>query len=80
MSDERIPSCHLAHIPAPDGHGHQALAAVWICEYPYRTMRMNGPSSDCAGCPVWTQIEQARLVALSADARAEIRQLESLMP
>lgn len=26
---------------------------VWICEYPYRTMRSEGPNEECEGCPVW---------------------------
>jgi hypothetical protein len=42
------------------------MAAVWICEYPYPTMRLHGPSSDCAGCPVWRDMEQARMDAAEA--------------
>jgi hypothetical protein len=46
-------TCHWGHVSNP----HQAEAsrrtAVWICEYPYRTMRMEGPNEECAGCPVW---------------------------
>jgi hypothetical protein len=40
---------------------------------------MDGPSSDCVGCPVWQELERARLAALSSAAREEIRQLESLL-
>lgn len=24
---------------------------VWICEYPYRTVRLTGPGAECADCP-----------------------------
>ena len=61
------PSCHLTHVPGPSRDGRSGhMAAVWICEYPYRTMRMQGPSSDCAGCPVWHQMEQAKMDAAEA--------------
>lgn len=78
-TSEPAPTCHLAHVPGPGRHGQPTRAAVWICEYPYRTMRMDGPSSDCVGCPVWQELERARLAALSSAAREEIRQLESLL-
>ena len=59
---ERLPTetslpwtCHWAEIPSPSGTGSSAL--VWICEYPYRTMR-TGPNEDCESC--------RRAVALSA--------------
>lgn len=28
---------------------------MWICEYPYRTMRLTGPNDDCEDCPVRPQ-------------------------
>lgn len=43
------PVCHMAHVAGATN----APTAVWICEYPYRTMRMSGPSKECSECPVW---------------------------
>lgn len=59
--------CHLGH-----AHGR---TAVWICEYPYPTMRQEGPSSDCAGCPVWAELERSRYEA-AIEAAEEVRELE----
>ena len=36
------------------------MTAVWICEYPYRTIRLQGPSSDCGDCPVWRDMQCTR--------------------
>ena len=44
--------------------GHTRSTAVWICEYPYRTMRMEGPSSDCSDCPVWFEMQRSRHAAM----------------
>ena len=55
------PRCHMGQTATHGPRGHRAGQTVWICEYPYRTMRLEGPSSDCAGCPVWREIEAARL-------------------
>jgi len=52
-----VPACHLAHIPGPPG---TPAAAVWICEHPYPTMRVQGPSSECEGCPVWRRLQEER--------------------
>jgi hypothetical protein len=54
----RTAACHLAYVPGPRMGG--SPSAVWICEYPYRTMRSSGPSSDCADCPIWQQMERQR--------------------
>ena len=54
----------LSHIVRKDSNGQQLSTAVWICEYPYRTMRMEGPSSDCADCPVWFEIQRSRHAAV----------------
>jgi hypothetical protein len=52
MKIAAIPSCHLSHVSGPSPAA--ARTAVWICEYPYRTMRMEGPSSEeCGDCPVF---------------------------
>ena len=49
----KLPSCHLSHIPGPGRNG-AAQTPVWICEYPYRTIRVKGPSSEeCGDCPAF---------------------------
>jgi hypothetical protein len=56
-----IPQCHAGHVSRPSpGGGPSILTAVWICEYPYRTVRPQGPSADCGDCPVWRAMEQRR--------------------
>jgi hypothetical protein len=72
------PQCRLAHLPGPTGPGpNTRRTAVWICEYPYRTVRLEGPSGDCGDCPVWREMERARQESAAAD---EIRQLEAMLP
>ncbi|HEX5216197.1 MAG TPA: hypothetical protein VFV98_12090 [Vicinamibacterales bacterium] len=71
----RSRSCHLGQIPCG---ASGRTAAVWICEYPYPTMRHEGPSADCAGCPVWEQRERARCEA-GVEAAEELRELEAMM-
>lgn len=65
------PRCHMGHTASHGPKGHRAGPSVWICEYPYRTMRLEGPSSDCNGCPVWREIEAARLAEALKDASAD---------
>jgi len=67
-------SCHLGQIPCGAAG---RTAAVWICEYPYPTMRHEGPSADCAGCPVWEERERARCEA-DAEAAEEVLELQSM--
>jgi len=50
--------------------------AVWICEYPYRTMRMAGPSSECGDCPVWRAMELRRQTGARAQEREAVRAME----
>jgi hypothetical protein len=74
MSVISFPACHLARVAGPE---RRSSTAVWICEYPYRTMRASGPSSDCGDCPVW----QAMLRRRNADktsAAEELRILEQM--
>ena len=69
----QIPMCRLGHV----SRRGSAPTAVWICEYPYRTMRLSGPSSDCGDCPVWRQMQREQRA--SDLRRDEIRFLETLM-
>ena len=56
MNTARFPSCHLSHISGPAAAAPRT--AVWICEYPYRTMRLDGPSSEeCGECPVFQSMK-----------------------
>jgi len=52
--------CHWERIDGPVGRAGGDCPLVWICEQPYRTLRLDGPSEDCAGCPVWEALRQAR--------------------
>ncbi len=63
-SSSVYPRCHLGHVNRKDSEGHTRSTAVWICEYPYRTMRMEGPSSDCSDCPVWFEMQRSRHAAM----------------
>ena len=72
-----FPPCHLTYLPGSDRSGRPT--AVWVCEYPYRTMRLQGPSRDCEDCPVWIEMQRVRSEAAAEHARAEVAQLESLM-
>jgi hypothetical protein len=74
MSVLTFPACHLAHIAGPERH---SSTAIWICEYPYRTMRATGPSSDCGDCPVWQAMVRRR-VADAATVAEELEILESM--
>jgi len=70
------PPCHMAYLPGSD---RSDLTAVWVCEYPYRTLRLDGPSRDCGDCPVWRERERASLRAAAARTLAEVRELERLV-
>ena len=50
-------ACHWGHIDGPRLNGHATRTRVWICEYPYRTIRASGPDADCEGCREY--LEQA---------------------
>jgi hypothetical protein len=50
----------MRHVTIPTRSSGASRTAVWICEYPYRTMRTNGPSVECDGCPVWEDMREAR--------------------
>jgi hypothetical protein len=49
-SPTRRRGCHWGHIDGPRHHGRATRTRVWICEYPYRTIRLSGPDPDCEGC------------------------------
>jgi len=58
-------TCHWGHIDGPQHNGRATRMCVWICEYPYRTIRTSGPDPDCEGCR--QHLAQA----------ADVRQLQS---
>jgi hypothetical protein len=61
MAARALPwSCHWEHISGSLYAENPSTPAVWICEYPYRTLRAEGPSEECAGCPVWEELVKAR--------------------
>jgi hypothetical protein len=55
--------CHWERIERGPSRTQNEGSLFWICEYPYRSIRAEGPTEDCAGCPVWE--------ALQKDARAK---------
>ncbi len=61
MAARSLPwSCHWEHIAGSLYNQHPTSPTVWICEYPYRTLRSDGPSDECSGCPVWEELVRAR--------------------
>ena len=73
----KFPACHLSQVRSPERGG--PAVPVWICEYPYRTMRLTGPSSDCADCPVWQAMEQTRQRVRQAQTAEEVQTLEAMI-
>ncbi|MCC7009431.1 MAG: hypothetical protein IT184_11480 [Acidobacteria bacterium] len=57
----------MSQIGGYSGRPGRPWTPVWICEYPYPTMRLHGPSAECGDCPVWKEIEQERLERLTRD-------------
>lgn len=39
--------CHWDYVPGPHRNGAATRLMVWICEYPYRTIRADGPCAEC---------------------------------
>ncbi|MEZ5316107.1 MAG: hypothetical protein R2752_01770 [Vicinamibacterales bacterium] len=71
------PVCHWGRIPGPQRSGPQPL--VWICEYPYRTVRASGPDRNCEGCPIWAQVEQGRACGIATSPAEQIRRLQAML-
>ncbi len=46
----RTRTCHWGTVEGPRRNGRRKYARVWICEYPYRTIRLDGPDPECDGC------------------------------
>ena len=42
--------CRWDYVCGPNRGGAVPRTMVWICEYPYRTVRLDGPCDDCK-CP-----------------------------
>jgi hypothetical protein len=53
-------TCHWEEIQGARVKGRIASTKVWVCEFPYRTMRRNGPSADCTDCPVFQEQQQEK--------------------
>jgi hypothetical protein len=70
LSVHPYPVCHMGHVPGPAPG--EPVRRVWICEYPYRTVRLQAPSAECCGdCPVWHELEAARRRAAVMWAEAQ---------
>ena len=44
---DRKHGCHWGYVCGPNRGGAAPRTMVWICEYPYRTVRLDGPCDDC---------------------------------
>ena len=72
--------CHWDYVSGPNRGSAAPRTMVWICEYPYRTVRLDGPCEDCEcalatmrtlGAPGIGKEERAqRETAMSAEARS----------
>ena len=71
------PACRMTYVPGSDRSARPT--AVWVCEHPYRTLRLDGPSRECGDCPVWRERERAQLEAAAARVAAEVNELERLV-
>ena len=67
-------SSHTCHWGSIHGPGPTARSVVWICEYPYRTIKSAGPDRHCEGCPIWAGIERDR----ACPSRVGSTQIEEL--
>jgi len=67
----------MEYVSGPRGAAARPRTAVWICEYPYHTMRLEGPSAECGDCPVWQELQRNRRV-LDAGADEPQEELEDL--
>jgi hypothetical protein len=53
-------TCHWEEIQGARVKGRVSCHKIWICEYPYRTMRRDGPGADCTDCPVWHEMQEQK--------------------
>ena len=49
-------ACHWEYVQGPAQNGKTVRTMMWICEYPYRTIRAKGPCD--ADCPGQTETKQ----------------------
>jgi hypothetical protein len=68
LSTRPLPRCHLTRL---NGATPGGSTTVWICEYPYRTMRASGPSPECEDCPIWQEYFNTERPAEEAEAPIE---------
>jgi hypothetical protein len=52
--------CRWEQIEGRPIEGRSSPSVVWICEYPYHTLRADGPTDECSGCPVWEALQYAK--------------------
>ena len=60
MAQSHLWLCHWQRIDRPLAGGRSSSSIVWVCEYPYHTIRLDGPGDECADCPVWEAIQRER--------------------
>jgi hypothetical protein len=64
-------ACRWEEIQGGRVKGRVTSTKIWICEYPYRTMRRNGPSEDCTDCPVYHALQQEKERARQEEIEAQ---------
>jgi hypothetical protein len=62
--------CQWTQIEGARVRGRSCTSTVWVCEFPYRTIRRSGPDAACSDCPAYEalQKEKARAATERADA------------
>ena len=40
-------NCRWAYVPGPHRRGRPTQTMVWICAYPFSTVRIGGPCEEC---------------------------------
>jgi len=53
-------TCRWEEIQGGRVKGRVVSTKIWICEYPYRTMRRSGPGEECSDCPVYQAQRQEK--------------------
>jgi hypothetical protein len=52
--------CHWEEIQGARVKGRVMSHKIWVCEFPYRTMRRDGPGAECTDCPVFHQMQEQK--------------------
>jgi hypothetical protein len=73
------PNCRWGFISGARHGRRGGRSLVWICEYPYRTIR-GGPADDCEGCRRASALGRGAAPHLDADVRELERMMQLVSP